>query len=216
MFPYSAMLSSFWQRPHLAGLIALQVESHREQRWTCRTSVRPAGIHHPAIDLASQRAATVVGPGEGTVPRTPDHRAARRRQNDDRRLPQGAWAGCHRHETEHGRRDLLVRPPAHARELGHLKGSAHDRSGRRSPGKKRLILFSGFTPSGCRSPRTTARSGLPWSRSATSAGSWRWPASSGSRTATTWPCSTTTGGSSGARARRPSSLSTRRPRRTVA
>ena len=99
-------------------------------------AARAAGLHHPAARPGRPEAASGRrGPGAGPVPRPPDHRPAGGRQDHPRRLPQGARQGGHRPEAEHRRRPHVVRPPARARELGHLAGDADDPPGRRSPGQ---------------------------------------------------------------------------------
>ncbi len=67
---------------------------------------------------------------------------------DDRtmlgRLPQGPWPRGHRDEAQHRRRADLVRPTAHARELGQSKETPTIYRVVDAEGHKRLILFSGL------------------------------------------------------------------------
>ena len=118
---------------------------HRASRPPSRAA--PRGYSIPLIDLARRGAsAGRRGPGGGPVPRAPDDGPARGRQDDPRRLPEGARPRGHRPEAEHRRRAHLVRSPPHARELGHLEGDAHDPPGRRPPGQEAADPVLGPVP----------------------------------------------------------------------
>ena len=134
----------------------------------------------------------------GPVPRPPDDRAARGRQDDHRRLPQGPRPRRHRHEAQHRRRPHVVRAAADAAELGDVaRGADHLPRGRREgqeaahrvlrplshpPGRVRRRRRDVERPCADRGLRRHRRHG---ECRAACAGA-----------GTTWRCSTTMGGSS--------------------